>query len=201
MPARSEEMGLPVRDANRHNYGDYRHWPEDVRYEFVDGIAYAMAPAPARRHQEVLGEIFRQMANALEGQPCRPFIAPFDVRLPRGSEADDEIETVVQPDLSIICDPTKLDEHGCRGAPDWVVEVLSPATAGHDHILKRSAYERAGVREYWLVHPVDRLVTVYRLEGQRYGVPEVRELTGRQPVGVLPGVEVDWDRLAGLLAS
>lgn len=194
-------MGLPVRDANRHNYGDYRHWPEDVRYELVDGIAYAMAPAPARRHQEVLGEIFRQMANALEGQPCRPFIAPFDVRLPRGSEADDEIETVVQPDLSIICDPTKLDEHGCRGAPDWVVEVLSPATAGHDHILKRSAYERAGVREYWLVHPVDRLVTVYRLEGQRYGVPEVRELTGRQPVGVLPGVEVDWDRLAGLLAS
>jgi len=194
-------MGLPVRDANRHNYGDYRHWPEDVRYELVDGIAYAMAPAPARRHQEVLGEIFRQMANALEGQPCRPFIAPFDVRLPRGSEADDEIETVVQPDLSIICDPTKLDEHGCRGAPDWVVEVLSPATAGHDHILKRSAYERAGVREYWLVHPVDRLVTVYRLEGQRYGVPEVRELTGRQPVGLLPGVEVDWDRLAGLLAS
>jgi Uma2 family endonuclease len=194
-------MGLPVRDANRHNYGDYRHWPEDVRYELVDGIAYAMAPAPARRHQEVLGEVFRQMANALEGQPCRPFIAPFDVRLPRGSEADDEIETVVQPDLSIICDPTKLDEHGCRGAPDWVVEVLSPATAGHDHILKRSAYERAGVREYWLVHPVDRLVTVYRLEGQRYGVPEVRELTGRQPVGVLPGVEVDWDRVAGLLAS
>lgn len=191
-------MGLPKRDGARHTYGEYRRWPEEARYELIDGVAYAMAPAPSRRHQEVLGELFRQVANALEGHPCRPFIAPFDVRLPRAGEADDEIDTVVQPDLSVVCDPRKLDDLGCRGAPDWIVEVLSPATASHDHILKRAVYERAGVREYWLVHPVDRIVTVYRLDGGRFGVPEVHELVGRQPVGGLPQIEIDWDRFAPL---
>ena len=191
-------MGLPKRDAARHTYGEYRRWPEEARYELIDGVAYAMAPAPSRRHQEVLLELARQVANALEGHPCRPFIAPFDVRLPRAGEADDEIDTVVQPDLSVVCDPAKLDDLGCRGAPDWIVEVLSPATASHDHILKRAVYERAGVREYWLVHPVDRIVTVYRLDGGRFGVPEVRELTGQQSVGVLPQIEIDWDRFAAL---
>jgi Uma2 family endonuclease len=192
-------MSLPRRDELRHTYGEYLTWPEETRYELIDGVAYAMAPAPSRRHQEVLGELFRQVANALEGHPCRPFIAPFDVRLPRGDEADEAVDTVVQPDLVVVCDRSKLDEHGCRGAPDWVVEVLSPDTAGHDHILKRAVYERARVREYWLVHPLDRIVTVYRLgEGNRYGVPEVRELVGRQAVGVLPQIEIDWDRFAPL---
>lgn len=194
-------MSLPKRDTQRHTYGEYRRWPDDVRYELIDGSAYAMAPAPSRRHQEVLGELFRQVANALEGHSCRAFIAPFDVRLPRGAEADDEIETVVQPDLAVVCDQAKLDAQGCRGAPDWVVEVLSPATAGHDHIQKRAVYERAGVREYWLVHPSDRIVTVYRLDGGRYGAPEVRELAGRQPIGVLTQVEIDWERFAAPLAG
>lgn len=192
-------MGLPKRDGERHTYGDYLTWPEETRYELIDGVAYAMAPAPMRQHQEVLGELFRQVANALLGHPCRAFIAPFDVRLPKAEEADEAIDTVVQPDLSVVCDPHKLDARGCRGAPDWIVEVLSPATAGHDHILKRAVYERAGVREYWLVHPVDRIVTVYRLEGGRFGVPEVRELKGRQEVKVLPEVVIDWDRCADLL--
>ncbi|ANX03835.1 Uma2 family endonuclease [Immundisolibacter cernigliae] len=194
-------MGLPKRDEERHTYGEYRRWPEATRYELIDGIAYAMAPAASRRHQEVLLELARQVANALAGQPCRAFIAPFDVRLPRADEADDAVDTVVQPDLSVVCDPGKLDERGCRGAPDWVVEVLSPATAGHDHIVKRAVYERAGVREYWLVHPVDRIVTVYRLDAGRFGVPEVRELTGRQAVGALPQVEIDWEPVAAITAA
>ncbi|BCX81042.1 hypothetical protein MIT9_P0620 [Methylomarinovum caldicuralii] len=189
-------MSLPKRDDARHTYGEYRQWTEDARYELIEGVAYAMAPAPSRIHQEVLGELFRQVANALVGHPCRPFIAPFDVRLPKGNEADDEIDTVVQPDLSVVCDPDKLDARGCRGAPDWIAEVLSPATAGHDHIRKRAVYERAGVREYWLVHPVDRIVTIYRLEDGRYGVPEVRELRGRQQVAAVEGVEIDWESFA-----
>ena len=157
-------MSLPQRDEQHHTYGEYLLWPEDQRYELIDGVAYAMTPAPTRRHQEVLGELFRQVANALQHHPCKAFIAPFDVRLPKGDEADEQVDTVVQPDLSVICDPDKLDERGCRGAPDWVVEVLSPATASHDHKLKRAVYERAGVREYWLIHPIDRMVTIYRLE-------------------------------------
>ena len=188
-------MGLPQRDGLQHTYGEYRRWKDDTRFELIDGTAYAMAPAPVRRHQEILLELARQVANALEDQPCRPLIAPFDVRLPQRDEADDEVTTVVQPDLCVVCDGEKLDDAGCRGAPDWVVEVLSPATAGHDHIAKRRVYERAGVREYWLVHPVDRIVTLYTLEDDAYGVPEIRELTGRQAVGVLPGVEINWERV------
>jgi Uma2 family endonuclease len=189
-----EAMGLPLRDTLRHTYGDYLEWPEDVRYELIDGIAYAMAPAPLRLHQEILLEVARQAGNALEGKPCRPFVAPFDVRLPRGDEADRDIDTVVQPDLVVVCDRAKLDERGCRGAPDWVVEILSPSTAGHDLIVKRRLYERVGVREYWLVHPVDRVVTVYRLLAGGFGAPDIYELKETLAVGVLPEVVIDWDR-------
>ena len=153
-----------------------------------------MGPAPVRRHQGILGEVFRQVANILEGSPCRPYIAPFDVRLPKADEIDNDVDTVVQPDLVVICDRAKLDDKGCRGAPDWVVEVLSPSTAGHDQILKRALYQRVGVREYWLVHPGDRLVTIYTLNAGSYGVPDVRELAGTLAVGVLPEIVIDWER-------
>jgi Uma2 family endonuclease len=188
-------MGLPRRDIEYHTYADYCSWPDDVRYELIDGVAYAMGPAPVRRHQGILLELARQVANILEGSPCRPYIAPFDVRLPKTDEIDDEVNTVVQPDLVVICDRAKLDDKGCRGAPDWVVEVLSPSTAGHDQILKRALYQRVGVREYWLVHPVDRLVTIYTLNAGSYGVPDVRELVGTLAVGVLPEIVIDWERV------
>lgn len=188
-------MGLPRRDVEYHTYADYCSWPDDGRYELIDGVAYAMGPAPVRRHQGILGEIFRQVANILEGSSCRPYIAPFDVRLPKKDEIDDDVDTVVQPDLVVICDRSKLDDKGCRGAPDWVVEVLSPSTAGHDQILKRALYQRVGVREYWLVHPVDRIVIIYALVGGSYGVPDVRELVGTLAVGVLPEIVIDWGRV------
>jgi Uma2 family endonuclease len=105
------------------------------------------------------------------------------------------VDTVVQPDLSVVCDPTKLDERGCRGAPDWVVEVLSPATASHDLILKRRIYERAGVREYWLVHPTDQVVTVYGQGEHGFGAPEIYELQGCLASKALPRVEIDWQRV------
>ncbi|HHJ38001.1 MAG: hypothetical protein AXA67_12650 [Methylothermaceae bacteria B42] len=194
-------MSLPRRDDAHHTYGEYYQWTDDTRYELIDGVAYAMAPAPTRIHQEVLLELARQVANALLDHSCKAFIVPFDVRLPKADEADEMVDTVMQPDLSVVCDPGKLDERGCRGAPDWIVEVLSPATAGHDHIRKRAVYERAGVREYWLVHPVDRIVAVYRLRDGHYGAPEVRELEGQQAVDVLPQVEIDWNRFTDLFES
>lgn len=188
-------MSLPRRDSQLHTYADVCTWPEDVRYELIDGVAYAMN-SPRRLHQKVLLDIAVQARQALEGSPCEPYIAPFDVRLPKAGEADDAIDTVVQPDLSVICDRAKLDDLGCRGAPDWVVEVLSPATAGHDHIIKRGIYERAGVREFWLVHPGDRLVTIYRLVDGAYGRPDVSEMSGQLAVGILPQVVIDWGRVA-----
>ncbi len=189
-------MGLPRRDTIHHTYGEYRTWPEDVRYELVDGSAYLMAPAPSVDHQRVAGALYRQIADTLEGAKCEAFIAPFDVRLPRGDEADDAVDTVVQPDISVVCDPAKIDTRGCRGAPDWVIEVLSPATAAHDQSVKLAAYERAGVKEVWFVHPTDRTVAVYVHDGTRYGRPKVAAWEGTLASEAVPTVSIEWERIA-----
>lgn len=194
-------MGLALKDFNKHNYGDYVTWPDVERYELIDGDAFLMSPAPDLAHQDVAGEIYRQVANQLSGKPCRPFIAPVDVRLPKCDEADEYIDTVVQSDVLVVCDESKLDRRGVRGAPDWIVEVLSPSTAGHDQIKKQRIYERSGVKEYWLVHPVDKVLTIYRLQDGEYGKAELSELQGVMPVGVLPNVEIAWDELSERLPS
>jgi Uma2 family endonuclease len=187
-------MGLPLRDMHRHTYGEYQTWPDDVRYELIGGEAYLMAPAPSPAHQRLVGEMFRQIADALEGRRCEVFIASFDVRLPRADEADEAVDTVVQPDLCIVCDPAKIDQWGCRGAPDWVIEVLSPATAAHDQTVKLAAYERAGVQECWFVHPTDRTVMVYQLDGAAYGRPALTELQGTLSAQAVSDVAIDWAR-------
>ncbi len=192
-------VGLAVRDNQLHTYGDYLTWREDVRYELLDGVAYLMSPGPDLAHQELAGEIYHQVRGALSGKPCRAFIAPLDVRLPVRNEVDELIDTVVQPDVMVVCDETKLDKRGVRGAPDWVVEVISPSTASHDQVRKRRIYERAGVREFWLVHPADRVLFVYRLQGSEFGKPDTQALEGDTPVGILPGVVIRWDDVAARL--
>ncbi|MCC6473401.1 MAG: Uma2 family endonuclease [Burkholderiales bacterium] len=191
-------MGLARRDSSRCTYADYLIWPDEPRCELVDGIAYAMALAPSPEHQGFVVHLSYQLVRALEGTPCRVFVAPLDVRLADPQAGDDAVDTVVQPDLLVVCDASKIDERGVRGAPDWIAEVLSPATASHDQIIKLSAYERAGVREYWLVHPGDRIVTVYRLAGGRYGRAAIHELSGALPIDALPGASIDWDRIPPL---
>ena len=188
-------MGLALRKEKHYSYADYLTWPDDARYELIDGEAFLMAPAPLIEQQEVAGDVYHQLRNQLDGKPCRPYIAPVDVRLPRADEADAAIDTVVQPDVLVVCDPAKIDRRGVRGAPDWLLEVLSPSTAAHDQIAKRRTYERAGVREYWLVHPSDRTLTVYVLENGQYGRPDIYELKDETPIGVLPGVAIAWDAL------
>ncbi|MHB8767226.1 MAG: Uma2 family endonuclease [Deferrisomatales bacterium] len=132
------------------------------------------------------------MGSYLADKPCRLYVAPFDVRLPRGSEPDDEVDTVVQPDLVVVCDRAKLDDRGCRGAPDLVIEILSPSTAARDHIDKLALYEKHGVREYWLVHPTDRLVMIYRRgEDGPYGVPAVHSAEHRVAVGIFEDLTLD----------
>ena len=186
-------MGQPLRKpATIFTYADYCRWPDDERWELIEGEAYAMA-APGLAHQTTVGELFRQIANHLVGKPCRPFVAPFDVRLPRGNEADDDVTTVVQPDISVICDPAKLDERGCRGAPDWVIEVLSPSTAAKDQIQKLAAYEHAGVAEVWLVHPTDHVVIVYTLNAAGgYGKPAIHETRETLTPGLFPELLIEW---------
>jgi Uma2 family endonuclease len=194
-------MGYALRDERRYRYGDYRRWPDDERYELIDGVAYLMAPAPSADHQTVVFELAFQARAALETSPCRVFVAPIDVLLPRADEADDEVDTVLQPDVLVVCDPSKITMRGLRGAPDWAVEVLSPSSASHDQTIKLAAYERAGVREVWLVHPTDRVLTVYRLGADGYGKPAIQELSGETAVGALPGVTMRWEPIVSRLIS
>ncbi|MDE2449680.1 MAG: Uma2 family endonuclease [Gammaproteobacteria bacterium] len=191
-------MTPPRRDALHHTYADYLTWTDDGRAELIDGIAYVKEPpAPSRSHQEIVGELYFQVRLALAGKPWRTYIAPFDVRLPKSGEADDRVDTVVQPDILVVCDLDKLDDRGMRSAPDWIAEVLSPSTASYDRTIKVPVYERAGVRELWLVHPADRTLTIYRLEEGRYGRPTILELKGRTEISAIPGASIDWDRLSG----
>ena len=194
-------MAFALEKDKHYTYRDDLTWPDDVRCELIDGVVYMMSPAPILAHQDVVGEIFRQAANALYGKPCRAMIAPLDVRLPHYDEDDENTDVVVQPDVLVVCDPNKLDRRGVRGAPDWVVEVLSTSSASRDQIEKRRIYERHGVLEYWLVHPTDRILTVYRLQNGEYGKPDIFKLEGITPVAVLPGVSIDWEAMTPFLIN
>ena len=189
-------MTVLQRDTDYHTYADYLEWSREYGDELIDGTAYVREPpSPLWSHQGIVGEIHRQVATTLKGKRCQARRAPSDVRLPKSTEHDDQVDTVVQPDVFIVCDPRKIDKRGVRGAPDWVVEVLSPSTARHDRLRKVPAYERAGVREVWLVQPIDRTLTIYRLEAGRYGPATRLELKGQTPITAVPGVTVDWDEV------
>jgi len=155
-------MGLPEK-IQYYTYADYCEWDDDERWELIGGIPYAMT-APSTTHQRILGALHRQFANFLDKKPCEVFLAPFDVRL----NAEEYDDTVVQPDLTIICDSAKIDDKGYKGVPDMVIEILSPSTAKHDILRKFNIYLRVGVREYWIVDPETRTVQVFILENGRY---------------------------------
>ncbi len=162
---------LSTKKEHPWSYKDYLTWPEGERWELIDGVAYNMGPAPSSIHQEVSGELFYQLRGNLDQQPCKVFSAPFDIRLAEGKAEDDDALTVVQPDIVVICDKDKIDKRGIRGAPDLVVEILSPSSGARDTIEKRALYEKHGVPEYWIVDPETRQVFVLILKEGRYGDP------------------------------
>jgi len=166
-------MSLAYRkDDRKYTYRDYRTWSENERWELIEGVAYNMSPSPSTDHQQIVLALPNAFFNFLRGKPCQVFIAPLDVRLPEADETDDEITSVVQPDLFVVCDSTKIDDSGCKGAPDLIVEVLSPYTAQTDLKDKFDLYEKVGVKEYWLIQPIDRTVMVFtRGTDGKYGRP------------------------------
>jgi Uma2 family endonuclease len=150
----------------RYSWKEYLAWPTEERFELIEGVAHAMSPAPRRRHQEISGELFYQTYSALRGGGCNVFAPPFDVKL--SSDEEDDAPTVVQPDLTLCCDPGKLTEEGMTGPPDLVVEIVSPESGIADRRRKFAVYESYGVREYWIVDQDEELVEVYLLENGRY---------------------------------
>lgn len=151
--------------SREYSYADYLLWKFKERVELFRGKIFKMSPAPARVHQKVSLNLTRILDRKFRNHPCELYVAPFDVRLPN---ANGDIVTVVQPDLCVVCDVSKLDAKGCLGAPDLVVEILSPGNTKKEYDLKFSVYEEAGVKEYWIVHPTDRNIQVFVLEDGRY---------------------------------
>ncbi len=177
--------------AERFTYADLLNWPEDERWELIDGFAYDMTPAPSTDHQSISFALGLQFGTFLKGKSCRAFSAPFDVRLPNPSEDDMTATNVVQPDLTVVCDREKLDKRGCLGAPTLVVEIISLHTAVKDLREKLHLYEQAGVPEYWVIFPNEQILMVYTRDAQgRYGAPAVYTRTEQAPVGVLPELTI-----------
>jgi Uma2 family endonuclease len=184
-----------VEHSNRQkfSYADYLTWKDDQRWEIIDGEPILMSPAPNRFHQTISRRIEYQIEHYLRDKVCEVFNAPFDVRLEDAEISDQNSFNVFQPDLLVVCDPAKLmNNHGCIGAPDWIVEIISPSTASRDHIVKRAIYERFGVKEYWIVQPTDRIIMVYRLSPEGfYEKPDVFSETDIITVGILPELQID----------
>ena len=175
-------MGLSLKREKYYTFDEWLSWDEDVRAELVDGELVMMA-SPSQRHQEVLGELYFQLKSFLKGKPCKVYPAPFGVRL------SNKEHTVFEPDIVVVCDKSKLGGKVFNGAPDMVVEVLSPSTARLDRLTKFHKYQQAGVREYWVVDPDTKIVQVYLLENGRY-VVEAYGDSDLVPVSALEGCRI-----------
>lgn len=186
-------MAIPKRDQRiKYTYKDYLKWPDEERWEIIDGIPYNMSPAPTRKHQKISGELFASIHNYLKDKKCEVYSAPFDVRLFVDNVIDEETTNVVQPDIAVICDPYKLDDRGCKGSPDLIIEIVSPSTLKKDLKEKFYLYERAGVKEYWIIYPDEKTIVSYILnEDGKYGRPEVYSEEDSIKVGVLELLEIN----------
>lgn len=186
-----ELFSLALPQEYLYTYADLLEWEGDGRYELYDGRPRAMS-SPSDIHQEISMALSAQLYNYLKGKQCKPYAAPFDVRLfAQQGDRPEDTDTVVQPDLMVVCDPEKVDRHGVRGAPDLVIEILSESTRQLDRLVKFSLYQRAGVREYWIVDPANRSVAVHTLEEGAYHGAAAYPFDAVVPVGVLEGCQID----------
>ena len=187
-------QNLSTLDANKiYSYADYLTWQVQERFELIKGRLFKMSPAPMRYHQEISRNLLRLFSGYLYKKPCKVFHAPFDVRLPKSKDdqRDEQIYTVVQPDIVVVCDRSKLDRRGCLGAPDLIIEILSPATAAKDVKDKFVLYEEAGVREYWIVHPEEAILEVFRLDERgKYQLEKIYTREDTVTVGIFDDLTI-----------
>ncbi len=180
-----------------YTYADYLKFDMDYMVEVIRGKLYKMSPAPGSTHQEVSTNLVTEIGLFLKGKSCKLFSAPFDVILPIKTKDFRKSETVVQPDLSVICDPSKIKEQGCFGPPDWIIEILSPNTSKKDLQDKYDVYEEAGVNEYWIVMPKSQVVEVYLLENNRYRRAGAYVYEDTVSPVTLPGLEISLPEVFG----
>lgn len=191
----------PFTEYGRYTYADYLTWELDQMVELIKGKVFRFAAAPTTNHQRVSGKIFAALYSFLQDKPCEVFSAPFDVRLPRRSLKNEDIDTVVQPDLCVICDPKKLDELGCIGAPDLIVEILSPGNNRKELQNKYAVYEESGVREYWVIHPDQGSLMIYMLENGKYTPSRLFTLGDVVSSKAVPGFYLDLNEVFSHLSG
>lgn len=180
--------------TKQYTYSDYLTWKFKERVELIRGWVVKMSPAPNVRHQRISGVMYRKLGDYFEDKPCEVFTAPFDVRLPLppNKVKANKIDTVVQPDIVVICDPAKLDEQGCIGAPDLVVEILSPGNTRREMKDKMELYQAAGVPEYWVVDPEHEFILVYTCNEAGAYVGSIPYTDGDLlTTPIMPGLQLD----------
>ena len=169
-------MGTIITNINQldlkgsYTYADYLLWHFKERVELIKGKIFKMSPAPSSFHQDISWNLSREIDKVFRKTSCKMYAAPFDVRLInfKESTADNQITTVVQPDLCVICDRNKIDERGCIGAPDLIIEILSPGNSKKEMDIKYDLYEENGVREYWIVNPTVQTISIFVLQNNKY---------------------------------
>ncbi len=190
-----EEPDFPLSTNGNYTYADYYKWKIEERLELIKGWIYKMS-APTAKHQFVSMQLSVAFANFLRNKPCRVFAAPFDVRLSKNkSTKDEEVETVVQPDIVVICDLEKIDSRGCIGSPDLVVEILSPSNNKVEIKKKFDLYEENQIKEYWIVHPEEKTIIVYSLQNNKYIGSRLYGEDDLIVTEVLKGIEVKAEDL------
>ena len=182
--------------SGTYTYADYLKWEFDERLELIRGKIFRMSPAPSANHQRISAIIHIEIGYFLKKKSCRAFAAPFDVRFPRRSQDDREIMTVLQPDICVICDPSKIDERGGIGAPDIVIEILSPGNNKKELKNKYEVYEEAGVLEYWIFHPAEKTFLRNTLqESRKFQLSDFLTLGDEVTTPVLPGFRLSLDEV------
>jgi Uma2 family endonuclease len=183
-------MSLPE-ENKKYTYADYLTWAEDKRWEIINGVPFMQA-APNWQHQAISRELLIQFGNYLQSKACQVFTSPFDLKLPDIGEYEEGCTNVFQPDLVVVCDKNKLKGTGYYGVPDLVVEIVSPSTARNDKLLKFNMYEKTGVKEYWIVEPDTKLISVFTLQNNnRYGRPEIYTENDIVKVSIFTDLVVD----------
>lgn len=186
-------MELESKDIGKvYTYSDYLNFPKNERWEIIDGIPFKME-APIWEHQFISRELLRQISNQLLESPCEVVAAPFDLRLPNGNEKDENSSTVVQPDLLIICDRSRLKGTGYVGVPNFIIEILSPSTLRYDKTKKLDKYERSGVKEYWIIDIENKEVSVFVLNNGIYGKPEYHYENDKIKLKSVENIELDLE--------
>jgi Uma2 family endonuclease len=179
--------------SKQYSYADYLTWNFKERVELIKGLIYKMSPAPSPVHQLISGNLHADIHAFLRKSDCNVFAAPFDVRLTnkRKSTEDNVIINVVQPDLCVICDPSKIDKRGCLGAPNLVIEIVSKGNTRLELEQKFKLYEENAVQEYWIVQPGDQTVSVFDLVQDKYTLRQIYSNDSKIDVAVLPGLVLD----------